>query len=111
MDGLLLQVGRAGAAAEAATRRALSARGRRGSGLACAKELGTRVATTVVEPPAPPRPARPQMRFCRQLPTLLLCFLVNMRVCPAFCQAYHLHLSPARCLGARRGARRVCEGA
>lgn len=50
--------------------------------------------------PAPAVPPRPQMRFCRQLPTLLVCFLLNLRAIPEVCGRYHAHLDPRYCAGA-----------
>ncbi|KAL4444369.1 hypothetical protein ABPG75_012106 [Micractinium tetrahymenae] len=41
-----------------------------------------------------------QMRFCRQLPTLLACFLLNLRAIPEVCALYHAHLDPRRCAAA-----------
>ena len=39
------------------------------------------------------------MRFCRQLPVLVMCLLFNLSVIPDFCSSYHPHLSPQRCAG------------
>ncbi|KAL4858655.1 hypothetical protein ACK3TF_001594 [Chlorella vulgaris] len=41
-----------------------------------------------------------QMRFCRQLPTLLICFLLNLGAVPDVCSRYHPHLNRLWCLAA-----------
>lgn len=54
-----------------------------------------------------------QMRFCRQLPTLVTCFLFNLGVIPHFCHRYHGHLELRYCAGAGwgwpRGAAVCCD--
>lgn len=45
------------------------------------------------------------MRFCRQLPTLLACFLLNLGVIPEVCARFHTQVPTLRCMGERAGLR------
>ena len=99
MDGLLLQVGvRASQWEGGVGLSGLEARAACGGALHVQLPLACCNATPAAS--ALPLPlVRLQMRFCRQLPVLLMCLLFNLNVIPDFCRRFHPHLTPHRCAG------------
>jgi hypothetical protein len=103
VDGLLLQVGVWLVQWEGGVRLSgLEARAAWGGALHVQLQLPPARLLSSQTPAASALPlplVRLQMRFCRQLPVLVMCLLFNLNVIPDFCRSFHPHLTPHRCAG------------